>query len=94
MKTTSKFAVTVSTNPQSSEPCLLTKAQEMEKFVSVLESRLARTAEIIFGTNTQEPKRDTVVSIEGIVADCCARIASLCGECATINQKLSGQEEQ
>lgn len=80
----------VSQGPQHvNEPTTKGVANELEKFVSVLEDRIEETFSILFGENNEKANCAlTPNDIDGLMRNLCERTASCCGSLATLNSRL------
>jgi hypothetical protein len=81
--------------PSVNMPTTIASLQEIEKFVSVLEDRIASMRYLLFsdGEIAKSVASPSAGSIHGLIGDVSQRIASLCGDVATINQRLGIPQE-
>lgn len=89
----SRFPLGQNVNVEPQEPNLHNRASELLKFVSELENHFAAINESIFGTGEQSERgpRISPASLDGKLADACSRVASLCGNAATLIRTIGNE---
>ncbi len=81
------------TVPQINQPTTLGRANELINYVATLEGHTATLRSTLFGEGEPGLEPDIPTSLDGMLADACNRVASLCGQLATIKQKIGCSPE-
>lgn len=74
--------------PTVSEPTMLGVATELLNYVSTLESHSEQLRSVLFGEGECGLQHVPPTTLQGLLLEACQRTASLCGELATIKNRL------
>lgn len=73
---------------QINEPTITGRVVQMQDHMALAEQHAAILRGHLFGEGEQSCQRQPPTTIRGMLDDLSARLASLCGELATINQRI------
>lgn len=74
--------------PPPNQPTTLGMATELLNQIATLEMHSSNLRQAIFGEGESNPPRSEPTTLQGVLADACQRAALLCGEMATLRQRL------
>lgn len=70
------------------EPAMLTRAREIESFVSSLQYEMTVTDSVLFGNGSKLEPQDIPNNMEALLANICTRLACAVGHARTMNARL------
>lgn len=74
--------------PTPNEPTIVGAVSELLNFIATAEMHLADFRSVVFGEGESELKQETPTTMDAALRTACTRVACICGQLATINQRF------